>query len=275
VKKLAVIRKVSEYMEEILTHYNVSKAKKHYFFRGQNKETYTLLPSVYRPLSSGKVPDEKLILLDFKQYASNLNVNYDFIYDAEKVWCDIQHYGLPTRLLDWTISPLVALFFACYNSKADYTQNGRVYILDPWGYHTTSKVIDYSICDNHQIQILVRALLAYRWSDTDIVSYLSKRYPTVVIDPMKKELPVAYVSAFTNERKLSQKGAFMIWGNNKLPLEMMPPVNNHISYVEIEEKAKPRILDELNALFVNEYSVYPDFEGMHKMINKRGSLFNL
>jgi hypothetical protein len=221
--------------------------------------------------------NEKEILLDFKQYAPNYDINYDFVFDCDKVLCDMQHYMIPTRLLDWSLSPLVALFFACYDTNNDLTKNGRVYILDPWSYYKQSKVVDYSIADNHQIQILARALLAYNWSnkDKDIFDYLSKRYPNVQIDQDKIELPMPYVSAFTNKRKLSQNGVFLIWGRDKSPLESMCEVKPYIQYIDIKESEKSNLLNELNRLFINEYAVYPDFDGMSKMIKSRGSLFNL
>jgi hypothetical protein len=75
--------------------------------------------------------------------------------------CDMQHYGIPTRLLDWTFTPLVALFFACSSLKNDLSDDGRVFIFDPWSYHHSSRIVDYKICNDHQIQILVRSLLSY------------------------------------------------------------------------------------------------------------------
>lgn len=44
----------------------------------------------------------------------------------------IQHYRLPTRLLDWTENPLVALYFAISSSRgADESRDGALWVLDP------------------------------------------------------------------------------------------------------------------------------------------------
>jgi hypothetical protein len=80
-----------------------------FVFRGLSDKNYKLATALHRSGSKSLLKAEQFSLRNFKKYAHG-----DVVHrDTDWHWLSIaQHHGLPTRLLDWTNSPLVALHFA-------------------------------------------------------------------------------------------------------------------------------------------------------------------
>ena len=267
-KKIKEINSVVNFVEYIKEYYSSVNPKKHLFFRGHSKISYELIPSIFR-----KDISEKDVILDFQQYAPEHNINYDFIYDCDKVLGYMQHYGMPTRLIDWSINPLVALYFSCRKPHNTEDEDGRVFIFNPWTYNL--KIVkNYRTPEVHQIHILSRALLSYGWTFENIFKYLEKKYIKVELKEEDIEKPFSFVSQYTSKRKINQRGCFTISGIDKGSFDKWDETKESMDYLTVKKDKKEEILNELNLLYINEYSVFPDFEGMSKMIKKWGSLFN-
>ena len=102
------------------------------YFRGVRSRDYMLIPSVYR---QGLIENEDVV---FNECLCRNPQDFT----GEKTTFDklvkMQHYGVPTRLLDITTNPLVALYFACEKEDAP-KPIGEVYV-----FYISAKALKYS-----------------------------------------------------------------------------------------------------------------------------------
>jgi hypothetical protein len=103
----------------------IGRFRSPYVFRGLSHAHYPLTTSLYR-LGGDYGRMEQHLLRNFRKYARPGDVQSDSIWN----WMAVgQHHGLPTRLLDWTFSPQVAMHFATARLR-DFERDGVIWAVD-------------------------------------------------------------------------------------------------------------------------------------------------
>lgn len=112
------IEKVLELMTEQKFDDGIQRYRSPYLYRGLPNKNYCLMTSLQRNCKDKQGDIEGSILRNFTKYAAIEDPQL-----VESIWRQLiigQHHGLPTRLLDWTYSPLIGLHFATSGEDLSY-----------------------------------------------------------------------------------------------------------------------------------------------------------
>lgn len=218
-----------------------------FWYRGHGSIDWTLTPRALRFHQQAARERAIALLQDFKRYAPR-RVN-DPTPSNDLEWTQVaQHYGLPTRLLDWTRNPSIALYFACLRPA----QDGVVYILDPLSLNDTSLEDFRRIPDSADDLGLIKPYLRLD----------GKRNPrgvrTIGID-----------ASWTTERMQKQDGAFTLHGSHTFRLTAsQAPV---LMGLPILRRFKQALSEELEQTKVTRSELFPELEHLcaHLMMRAR------
>lgn len=242
-----------------------------YYFRGLSKSNFDLLSTLDRFTDKG-FEKELLLINQFKRISKNY-LQSKSIPDTLFEWLALmQHYGMPTRLLDLTNSPYIALYFAV----RDYDSNDDAAV---WA-------INPSILHDASIQSLKRDNFPLK-----LEKLYQTYFPELIQDNYFKEIFLSgkYNAAFILEptnsenRVFHQQGAFLVSsGANKTTEDVLTEIL--LSYIHTNEKKlnggenkgfldwnmvkviipeeiKKKIFRQLLAMNINSATLFPDIKG--------------
>lgn len=286
-----VIHSISEFLDVLNRYKNEFSTTSHndsFMFRGMSDVSWKLLPGIFREYSKSEtVPgvaskqqhlkmyrsNETEILAHFRKEASgfltNISQNDDF------TWLQYaQHYGVPTRLLDFTANPLVALYFSCQSESAC---DSVVWVININNFQRWSQ--DEDICkSNNTREIIIDRIMCEMRGDFDHME-CSQRPPL-------KERPLFFLPPYIDQRMSAQASRFMLWGTNQSSLEDMISEENwmrltpeaislwisndqrFLASITIPSKCKHHIIEELDLLNISSKTVFPGLDGIGRYINK-------
>jgi len=250
------------------TEFDRELSKKHYrkwIFRGQHNASWDLESSLHRAFEDAqtihrissnkekklnKYEHEKVMIDRFMcnahLYLSNLPNKDDILS-----WLSLmQHHGAPTRLLDFTFSYYVALYFALENGE----DNAAIY------------------CINHQA--------IKNADDEEFNDKRSEMYANIFGESNDRETPflLAFEPNFSNQRLLSQQGLFVAINTLDFTHEesfiFYELDDDDVVKFIIPKKLRYSGLRKLNQMNINSTNIYPGLDGFCKSL-RRQPIFGL
>lgn len=256
VKTISTLKEYSDFIHESLD------AKENYWFRGLGKAPYELKPSLYRHPAKTDAQEllelEKELMIRFKQRSLPF-LNRKIENEWDQIFL-MQHYGAPTRLLDWTENPFIGLFFALVDAKKDtstkhYTEDAAVWCVNPakWNYLSLQH-------------------LSYGGGVLTIADKRVNTYSPETDFKFMPSDPVAIHGTYNSPRIVAQRGAFTIFGKNTQSMEEI--YKKYSTHEEILVKlVLPRdkiglLLEATVNMGYSDSVIYPDLDGLAKEIKR-------
>lgn len=232
-KNITKVTSIAAFLEWLIPEINEFSSDNS-VYRGQNSVDYTLTPSLFRITWGGEYGwrlSEQHITDSFKRQA----LPHIGTPPTSRVqWLiHAQHYGFPTRLLDWTSSPLVALFFALYELPLE------------------------KMFESQNDCVVWRMRCFTKYFGDDEGTYFKKEHSNDGL----------LYPNHTNSRITAQKGLFTIHELPKdnhpfVPLEERDGKMFRLYKCIIPAKFRKHMMLALLNLGVDPYMVYPDLDGL-------------
>jgi len=239
------IKKISDLIEFL--NEDISDYDEDVWFRGQSEYTWKLAPGLMR-FSQGI--SEGTLLTRFKQSASML-VNNSPKNDFDWLFL-MQHYGVPTRLLDWSESPLIALYFAVENFNKDDT-DGALWLLKPI---ELNKIANISTSEKNFIP---------SFDDDELNNY---KVETLRSNTRNKLAPIATIATRNSNRIQAQLGVFTIHHLDTRPIEDFCRSQELVKY-KIPYDFKKSLRKELALLSINKFSLFPELSSIGESLKNK------
>lgn len=221
----------------------ISEGNNTTWFRGNSNHTYTLSPSIYRGDYSARF--EQSFHTKFKSRALPYLTNRP----PENYWewlFIMQHHGVPTRLLDWSSSALVALGFAIIFRENSNDSDAAIWCLNPIRLNESTRVVltpedkipDISVNTNAQASFKIDAAA-------------------------RADYPIAITGPLNNKRIAAQKGTFTLFPNTEaFNLEDKAEAHHFLKKIIIPNANIEAFKNQLYYLGMTESSIYPDLNNL-------------
>ena len=219
-------------------------------FRGVPRVSHTLDTSLQ---TGGFIAHEKHLLTSFRKYAVGRGVHGDWVWN----WLSLaKHHGLPTRLLDWTYSPYVAMHFATENFR-EFDHDGAIWCVD---YQKTNELLPpplRDICTTDNANIFTTEMLNRVATSLDD------------FDALGGDFLVFFEPPSLDERIINQFALFSLPSSAKVSLEeLLKRRESMYRRIIIPADLKWEVRDKLDQANITERVLFPGLDGLSQWLKR-------
>src|SRR3546814_416683 len=234
------IESIGDFIDKLCTH--IGDYLGPVWYRGHSVSGWNLEPKLMRIADR---PPETHYLNKFKQDASIILNRYP---KNEFEWLFLmQHYGVPTRLLDWTESPLTGLYFAL---ERDIDKDGALWVLLPCELNQKN-----NYRPDYEFEIP-------SFEDSHLTNYVPS---TIASESKSKLLPMAAIAPRNSPRMQAQQGVFTICHRENIFVNDAGPEGvqkTHTWKYNIPWARKESLKNELRLLGISRFQLFPELESL-------------
>jgi len=224
-------------------------------FRGMQDAAADLSTSLSR-LGGPYARQENHLLRNFRKYAHRDAVPGDSTWN----WLSLaQHHGLPTRLLDWSFSPFVALHFATHDFEKFYV-DGVVWCLDYVAAHRMLPARLRKLLRDEQADVFTAEMLAREADTLPALDRLTRaRKPFVVfLEPPSLD-----------ERIVNQYALFSLISSATMQMDEWIRAHPKLSHkIVIPARLKWEVRDKLDQANITERVLFPGLDGLSRVLKR-------
>ena len=228
----------------------LGRHRSNFAFRGRWDAHDTLSTSLMK-LGGDPARLEGHLVRSFRKYAASESVPVDFLWN----WLALgQHHGLPTRMLDWTYSPYVALHFVTAKTEC-FERDGAVWMVDYVGAHDHVPDVLRLQLESEGANVFTTEMLGAAAAGIDELAQLGDDFVVFLEAPS------------FDERIVNQYALFSLMSEPDASLDDWLGRHPHLARrLIVPPELKWEVRDKLDQAGINERVLFPGLDGLTRWV---------